>query len=151
MSKKQKILVLHGPNLNLLGKRMPDIYGPMSLDEINNCILNYAQERRIQVDIHQTNSETMIINLIHKAQDYNGIVLNPGAYTHSSYAIRDAIEAMKIRTIEVHLSNIYAREPFRQKSVIAPVCIGQITGLGWYGYILAIAFLINSQGDKDAI
>lgn len=151
MNIKRKIFLIHGPNLNLLGKRMPDIYGSMSLDEINERILNYAQERGIQIDIHQTNSEATIIDLIHNASGYDGIVINPGAYTHTSYAIRDAIEAMGIPTIEVHLSNIYARELFRHKSLIAPACIGQIAGLGWYGYILAIAFFINSQGEKDEV
>lgn len=147
----KKILLIHGPNLNILGKRIPHIYGALSLDEINTRIIQYAKKKGIEVDIHQTNSEAEIIDLIHNAGGYNGIVLNAGAYTHTSYAIRDAIEGMGIRTIEVHLSNIYAREQFRHKSVTASVCIGQITGLGWYGYILAIAFLINSQGDKDAI
>lgn len=151
MNIKQKILLIHGPNLNLLGKRMPEIYGQMSLDEINNKILNYVQDKGIKVDIYQTNSETEIIDLIHKADGYDGIVLNPGAYTHTSYAIRDAIEAMGIRTIEVHLSNIYARELFRHKSLIAPVCVGQIAGMGWYGYILAIAFLSKFPGDENGI
>ncbi len=143
----QKILLIHGPNLNLLGKRIPEVYGSLSLKEINKRIIDFVREKNIEVDIHQTNSETEIINLIQTADVYDGIVINPGAYTHTSVAIRDAIEGVGIKSIEVHISNIYAREPFRHKSLIAPVCTGQITGLGWYGYILAIEYFINGGGD----
>jgi len=140
----QKILLIHGPNLNLLGKRNPEVYGRLSLDEINQKIIDYAQKRGVQVDIYQSNSEGEIITMIQNGEEYNGLIINPGAYTHTSVAIRDAIEGVGLKAIEVHISNIYSREPFRHKSLIAPVCLGQITGLGWYGYILAIEFFIHS-------
>lgn len=142
----QKILLIHGPNLNLLAKRNQEVYGKYTLDEINERIIDYARDNGIQVDIYQSNSESEIIDLIQNADNYDGIVINPAGYTHTSVAIRDAIEAVGIKTVEVHLSNIYAREEFRHKSIIAPVCKGQITGLGWYGYILAIDYLIR-KGD----
>ncbi len=144
----QKILLINGPNLNLLGKRNPTFYGDLSLEEINNQILNYAKQKGIQIDIYQSNSEGAIIEMIQNAKRYDGLIINPGAYTHTSLAIRDAIEAIGIKTIEVHISNIYARESFRHKSFIAPVCIGQISGLGWYGYILALAFFAHF-GEKN--
>ncbi|MCX7994265.1 MAG: type II 3-dehydroquinate dehydratase [candidate division WOR-3 bacterium] len=143
-----KILLIHGPNLNLLGKRKNEIYGNLSLEEINHRINEYAEKKGIKIDIHQSNSEGEIVGMIHKAEGYDGLVINPGAYTHTSIAIRDAIEATKIKAIEVHISNIYARETFRHKSLIAPVCIGQITGLSWYGYILALEFFLQT-GDVD--
>ena len=139
----RKILIIHGPNLNMLGKRKPDIYGNLTLEEINREIGDFSRNQNIEVNIIQSNKEGDIIDAIHNAEDYDGIVINPGGYTHTSVAIRDAIEAVGIPTIEVHISNIFAREKFRQKSVIAPVCLGQITGLGWSGYILAIEFLIT--------
>jgi len=139
----RKILVIHGPNLNLLGKRKPEIYGTLTLNDINRKIEAFSKENNIAVNIIQSNSEGDIINAIHNAVDTYGIVMNPGGYTHTSVAIRDAIEAVGVPVIEVHISNIYAREEFRQKSVIAPVCIGQITGLGWLGYILAIEYLMK--------
>ncbi|MEO0094370.1 MAG: type II 3-dehydroquinate dehydratase [candidate division WOR-3 bacterium] len=142
----QKILLIHGPNLNLLGKRNQEAYGRLTLDEINKRVIDYARDNGIQVDIYQSNSESEIIGLIQNADNYDGIVINPGGYTHTSVAIRDAIEAVGIKTIEVHLSNIYAREEFRHKSIIAPVCKGQIAGFGWYGYILAIDYLTH-KGD----
>jgi len=139
----RKILIIHGPNLNMLGKRKPDIYGNLTLEEINKEIKNSSRNQNIEVNIIQTNKEGDIIDAIHNAEDYDGIVINPGGYTHTSIAIRDAIEAVGIPTIEVHISNIFAREKWRKESVIAPVCLGQITGLGWFGYILAIEFLIK--------
>ncbi len=146
----RRFIVINGPNLNLLGKRNPEIYGSLTLEQINQRIAEYAQQKNILVDFYQSNIEGEIINKIHQAKDYNGLVLNPGAYTHTSLAIRDAIDATGIRAIEVHISNIYRRESFRHKSVIAPVCIGQITGLGWYGYILAIEYL-NTTGAQNGI
>ena len=139
----RKILIIHGPNLNMLGKRKPEIYGNLTLEEINREIGDFSRNQNIEVNIIQSNKEGDIIDAIHNAEDYDGIVINPGGYTHTSVTIRDAIEAVGIPTIEVHISNIFAREKFRQKSVIAPVCLGQITGLGWFGYILAIEFLIT--------
>ncbi len=146
----RRFIVIHGPNLNLLGSRKPEIYGSLTLVEINQKIAEYARGKNILVDFYQSNVEGEIINKIHQSKDYDGLVINPGAYTHTSIAIRDAIEATGVRAIEVHLSNIYRREPFRHKSIIAPVCIGQITGLGWYGYILAIEYL-NTMGVANGI
>ncbi|MDD2716166.1 MAG: type II 3-dehydroquinate dehydratase [Candidatus Wallbacteria bacterium] len=134
----RKILVIHGPNLNLLGERKPEIYGNLTLDQINRKIEQSAKQFKISVLILQSNSEGEIIDAIQTAGDCAGLIINPGAYTHYSYAIRDAIEAIKIPTIEVHLTNIHAREPFRSESVIAPVCTGQISGLGCKGYLLAL-------------
>jgi len=144
----QKILVIHGPNLNMLGKRKPEIYGRLSLDDINAKIEYLAKENNINVSIIQSNSEGKIVDAIHRARDFDGIVINPAGYTHSSVAIRDAIEAISIPAIEVHLSNIYAREEFRQKSIIASVCEGQISGLGWVGYLLAMEYFIRGGARK---
>ena len=114
----QKILVIHGPNLNLLGKRKTDIYGKFSLSAINKSIEDFAENKKINVKIVQFNNEGDIINAIHNANGYSGIIINPGAYTHYSLAIRDAIEGVDTPVVEVHLSNIYGRETFRSKSVI---------------------------------
>ena len=135
--------VIHGPNLNLLGQRNPDQYGTMTLEEINEKIRTFAKSRSIRVDIVQSNHEGEIIDAIQKSGGLTGIILNPGGFTHSSVAIRDAIEAVDVPVIEVHLSNIRGRESFRQKSLIAPVCQGQISGLGYQGYILAIEYFIR--------
>jgi 3-dehydroquinate dehydratase-2 len=137
----RKILVIHGPNLNLLGKRNPEVYGNMNLEKINEEIKKFSQDNDFKVEIIQSNEEGEIVDTIQKTEDYSAIVINPGGYTHTSVAIRDAIEAVEIPTVEVHLSNIYAREDFRHVSMSAPVCIGQISGLGWYGYILALEYL----------
>lgn len=143
------ILIIHGPNLDILGKRDKNIYGKLNLEEINYIIENKAKEENINVIIFQSNFEGEIIEKIHDAMDNNidGIIINPAAFTHYSIAIRDAIEAITIPVIEVHLSNIYSRETFRNKSVIAPVCTGQITGFGHNSYLLALDMLklmINS-------
>ena len=132
-----KILVIHGPNLNMLGQRETNIYGSKDLDSINMEIKKAAEKLQIEIDIQQTNSESEIINIIQQ-NDANAIIINPGAFTHYSIAIRDAIAAVDIPTIEVHLSNIYQREDFRHCSVTAPVCIGQIAGFGAHSYILAL-------------
>ncbi len=143
-SNKAKYLVIHGPNLNLLGKREPEIYGTMSLDDINAKLNEFANQNKIDLEIIQSNSEGEIIDTLHNAMNnYNGVVINPGAYTHYSIAIFDAVSAIGLPVIEVHLSNIYSREEFRRHSVIAPACIGQITGLGWQGYILALESLLK--------
>ncbi|MCR1897984.1 type II 3-dehydroquinate dehydratase [Irregularibacter muris] len=140
----KKIMVLHGPNLNLLGFRKPHIYGKETLQDINGEILEKSSKLKVRVEIFQFNSEGQLIEQIHKAHNmYDGIIINPAAFTHYSYAIRDAIEAIEIPTIEVHLSNIYNRECFRAKSVISPVCLGQISGLGKEGYILALEKLAS--------
>lgn len=141
----RRFLIIHGPNLNLFGKREPAIYGTDTLEQINQRILVWAAGAQIELKIVQSNHEGEIIDAIHEAQDWAaGIVINAGAYTHYSYAIRDAIAAVKLPTIEVHLSNIHAREEFRHISVIAPVCRGQICGLGWFGYILALQALTTA-------
>ena len=137
-----KILVINGPNLNLLGEREPTIYGDESLKAINDELYAVAQNLGHEISFFQSNSEGSIIDSIHAARlGYDGIVLNAGAYTHYSYAIHDAIAAIKIPVIEVHLSNISSRDEFRKKSVIAPACAGSIAGFGKYSYMLAIQAL----------
>jgi len=140
----KKILVIHGPNLNLLGQREPKVYGKVTLKKINTELKKIGKKEGVQVDTVQTNIEGEIVGLIQKAKKtYNAIVINPGGYTHYSVAIRDAIASVKIPTVEVHLSNIYAREEFRQKSVIAPVAAGQISGFGMNSYILGLKAAID--------
>lgn len=130
------ILVINGPNLNLLGKREPDIYGSESLDEIEQWFCQQPETTGIEFRFIQSNHEGVIIDTLHDAIGrYDGIIINPGAFTHYSYAIRDAIEAVNIPTVEVHLSNIHSREDFRKISVIKPVCIQQVCGLGKNGYL----------------
>ena len=140
MSKASKIYVLNGPNLNLLGDREPDIYGSVSLKDIEKSLSSYGKENNIEIYFKQSNHEGEIIDNLHQAleNNFDGIIINPGAYTHYSYAIRDAISAIKIDTIEVHLSNIYDREEFRRNSVLKDVCLKQIVGQGKNGYLLAI-------------
>ncbi|HHV78616.1 MAG TPA: type II 3-dehydroquinate dehydratase [Firmicutes bacterium] len=137
-----KVLVIHGPNLNLLGKREPEIYGRHSLSDVNRLITDKAHELGIEVRLEQRSSEGEIIDLIHSAVGWaEGIIINPAAYTHYSIAIRDALAAVSIPAVEVHLSNIFAREEFRQHSVISPVAKGVISGLGPWGYIYALEYL----------
>lgn len=134
-----KILVLHGPNLNLLGVREPSVYGALTLDQINGELSDLALELNVEITCRQSNHEGELVDLLHRAmEDMDAVVFNPGAYTHTSYALRDAVAAIGIPTVEVHLSNIYAREGFRRHSVIAPVASGQISGLGANGYLLAL-------------
>ncbi|MEA3344684.1 MAG: type II 3-dehydroquinate dehydratase [Chloroflexota bacterium] len=137
-----KILVLHGPNLNLLGTREPDIYGAFTLAKVNRRLDEYASQQDIDLRTFQANSEGALIDAIHEARSWaDGIVINPGAYTHTSYALRDAIAGVELPTVEVHLSNVHAREEFRRRSVIAPVCVGQISGFGWRSYLLGLQAL----------
>ena len=134
-----KILVLHGPNLNLLGEREPDVYGTMTLAQLNGALRAHAKRKKIKLAIFQSNHEGELIDLIHAhRQKAQAFVFNPGAYTHYSYALRDAVAASQLPTIEVHLSDIKKREPFRRVSVIAPVCLRQISGKGVRGYLEAI-------------
>ena len=141
---EMKIIIINGPNINLLGKREKDIYGEISYDDMCNIIKGYAINEKIQIQIEQRNSEGQIINYIQDAYDkYDAIVINPGAYTHYSIAIFDALKSVPIPSIEVHMSNIYSREEFRKKSVTAGACIGQITGFGIQSYIMALSALKN--------
>lgn len=135
-----KVLIIHGPNLNFLSKRDHSIYGGESLEQINQLIKSRSCELDIEVDFFQSNHEGEIIDKIQESMDldYTGIVINPAAFTHYSIAIRDAIEILEVPVIEVHLSNIYGREDFRTKSIIAPVCTGQICGLGSSSYLIAL-------------
>jgi 3-dehydroquinate dehydratase II len=136
---KKKILVIHGPNLNLLGKREPKVYGKVTLAKINAELNKIAKKNGVELTIEQTNVEGEIVNLIHKAKKgFKAILINPGGYTHYSVAIRDAISSVKVPTVEVHISNIYAREEFRHSSVIAPVAVGQIAGFGMNSYLLGL-------------
>jgi len=139
-----RILFLNGPNLNLLGKREPDIYGALTLADIETKVRAKAKAAGVEVEFRQSNMEGELVTWIQEARNrYEVIVLNAAAYTHTSIALRDAVAAVGIPTIEVHLSNIHARETFRKESLIAPVCRGQITGFGWYSYVLGLEAAIN--------
>ena len=139
-----KILILHGPNLNLLGTREPDVYGSMTLDEINNKLIAWGKELGADVTCAQSNHEGALIDELQSARTWaDGVVFNPGGYTHTSIALRDAISAIGIPVMEVHMSNVYAREEFRHVSMISAVCKGKIVGLGWRSYTLGLQALIE--------
>ncbi len=139
-----KILLIHGPNLNLLGRREPHVYGTLSLDEINARLKEIAQGAQTELRILQSNTEGTLIDAVHDAAGWaDGILINPGAYGHYSYALRDALAAVRLPAIEVHLSNIYAREDFRSKSVLSAVVLGVISGLGWRSYEFGLKALLG--------
>ena len=139
-----KILILHGPNLNLLGTREPEVYGSMTLDDINNKMIDLGKELGVEIKCLQSNHEGALIDALQGAQTWaSGVVFNPGGYTHTSIALRDAISAIQIPVIEAHLSNVYAREEFRHVSMISAVCKGKVVGFGWRSYELGLRGLMD--------
>src|SRR5215216_7421016 len=146
-----KILILHGPNLNLLGSREPEIYGSMTLEDINNKLSDLSKEFGAEINCKQSNYEGALIDALHDARTWaDGVIFNPGGYTHTSIALRDAISSIEIPVIEVHLSNVYAREAFRHVSMISAVCKGKIVGLGWRSYLLALQALVEIVREEEA-
>lgn len=140
----RQILLLHGPNLNLLGTREPEVYGRMTLEDINQAAARHVQPYGVLLRSEQSNHEGALIDMLHVARNWaDGVVFNPGAYTHTSIALRDAISAIVIPVVEVHLSNVHAREEFRHKSMLAGVCKGQISGFGWRSYLLGLDALLG--------
>lgn len=146
------VLILHGPNLNLLGTREPEVYGQMTLAEINRRLIEQGQGLGLEVQAFQSNSEGALIDALHAARQWaKGVVFNPGGYTHTSVALRDAVAAIDLPVVEVHLSNVQAREEFRHRSLIGPVCAGTIAGFGWQSYALgltALAGILEKKSDE---
>lgn len=149
-----RVLVLHGPNLNLLGSREQSVYGTVTLDEINSSLSRLGSELGVELDVRQSNHEGELVTWIQEARGrYQGIIINPAAYTHTSIAVRDALSAVEVPAIEVHLSNIYRREEFRRHSYVAAVALGQVSGFGPTGYLLALRGLheyLSSHDSKSA-
>lgn len=138
------VLILHGPNLNLLGIRQPEIYGTLTLEEIDRQLLALGEQLGVEVRSFQSNGEGFLIDALHEARDWaDGVIFNPGGYTHTSVALRDAVSAIDLPVVEVHLSNIHAREELRRTSLIAPACLGSICGFGWRSYSLALRFMVE--------
>ncbi|NUM44006.1 MAG: type II 3-dehydroquinate dehydratase [Anaerolineales bacterium] len=138
------LLLLHGPNLNILGTREPEIYGSLTLADINTRLIEAGRELGVEVRAYQSNSEGALIDALHDARGWaSGVLFNPGGYTHTSVALRDAVSAIGLPVIEVHLSNVYAREEFRHTSLLSPVCKGKITGFGWRSYWLGLLALVK--------
>lgn len=145
-----EILVLHGPNLNLLGLREQEIYGSLTLEEIDRRLVEAGKGLGLQVRSYQTNSEGALIDALHNSRDWaSGVVFNPGGYTHTSVALRDAVAAIDLPVIEVHISNVYAREEFRHRSLLSPVCAGKIVGFGWRSYLLGLQSIAYLLADED--
>jgi 3-dehydroquinate dehydratase-2 len=144
---KGEVLLLHGPNLNLLGTREPEVYGTTTLADINAACARFASRYDVGVRAVQSNHEGALVDALHDARAWAlGVVINAGAYTHTSIALRDAISAVKLPTVEVHLSNVHAREAFRHQSMIAPVCVGVVAGFGWRSYLLGLEALLGHLG-----
>lgn len=148
---RKHVLVLHGPNLNLLGTREPETYGRVTLQEINRRLQGLATDLHTELRITQSNHEGALVTALHKAREWaDGAIINPAAYTHTSVALRDAIAAVELPTVELHLSNVHSREAFRHTSLTAPVCIGQIAGFGWRSYTLALRALVDYLAGQDS-
>lgn len=144
------LLVLHGPNLNLLGERETAIYGGMSLDELNKKLVDLGTLQGFEVRTEQSNHEGGLIDVLHEARNWaKGVIINPGGYSHTSVALRDAVAAIGIPVVEVHMSNISAREEVRHRSIISPACVGQITGFGWRSYRLGLLALEGILGEEE--
>ncbi len=147
-----KIVVIQGPNLNMLGMREQNIYGPMKLDDIHSQMQGFAEQNNVEIEFFQSNLEGEIVDRLQECLgEADGIIINPAAYTHTSIAIRDAIAAIQIPTVEVHLSNIYQREEFRKTSLTAPVCAGQISGFGPFSYHLAMVSILQIMNELKAM
>jgi len=144
------VLVIHGPNLNLLGEREPQVYGSLTLADIDQRLVEYGWSQGLEVRTFQSNSEGALIDALHQARSWaRGVVFNPGGYTHTSVALRDAVAGIGLPVVEVHLSNVQAREEFRHRSLIAPVCLGSIAGFGWRSYVLGLQALAGALNSAE--